>query len=59
VFVSGGLLFFLQVSDSQGQRKIIRRTVLTAVTVLMTVEVASSLSSTARSLPSLGFSPAR
>jgi hypothetical protein len=41
VFVSAGLLFFLQVSDSQGQRKIIRRTVLTAVTVLMTVEVAS------------------
>jgi hypothetical protein len=41
VFVSSGLLFFLQVSDSQGQRKIIRRTVLTAVTVLMTVEVAS------------------
>jgi hypothetical protein len=41
VFVSSGLLFFLQVSDSQAQRKIIRRTVLTAVTVLMTVEVAS------------------
>ena len=41
MFVSGGLLFFLQFSDSQGQRKIIRRTVLTAVTVLMTVEVAS------------------
>ena len=41
VFVSGGLLIFLQVSDSQEQRKIIRRTVLTAVTVLMTVEVAS------------------
>jgi hypothetical protein len=41
VFVSGGLLFFLQVSDSQARRKIIRRTVLTAVTVLMTVEVAS------------------
>jgi hypothetical protein len=41
VFVSSGLLFFLQVSDSQGQRKIIRRTVLIAVTVLMTVEVAS------------------
>jgi hypothetical protein len=41
VFVSGGLLFFLQVGDSQAQRKIIRRTVLTAVTVLMTVEAAS------------------
>lgn len=41
VFVSSGLLFFLQVSDSQGQRKLIRRTVLAAVTVLMTVEVAS------------------
>ena len=41
VFLSSGLLFFLQVSDSQEQRKIIRRTVLTAVTVLMTVEVAS------------------
>jgi hypothetical protein len=41
VFVSGGLLIFLQVGDSQAQRKIIRRTVLAAVTVLMTVEVAS------------------
>src|SRR5262249_5158739 len=41
VFVSGGLLIFLQVSDSQSQRKIIRRTVLAAVTTLMTVEVAS------------------
>lgn len=41
VFVSGGLLIFLQVSDSQSQRKIIRRTVLAAVTVLITVEVAS------------------
>lgn len=41
VFVSGGLLIFLQVGDSQAQRKIIRRTVLSAVTVLMTVEVAS------------------
>jgi len=41
VFVSGGILIFLQVGDSQSQRKIIRRTVLAAVTVLMTVEVAS------------------
>jgi Protein of unknown function (DUF4239) len=41
VFVSSGLLFFLQVSDSQGQRKLIRRVVLAAITVLMTVEVAS------------------
>jgi hypothetical protein len=41
VFVSGGLLIFLQVGDSQSQRKIIRRTVLAAVTVLVTVEVAS------------------
>ena len=41
VFVSGGILLFLQVGDSQSQRKIIRRTVLAAVTVLMTVEVAS------------------
>ena len=41
VFVSGGLLIFLQVGDSQSQRKIIRRTILAAVTVLMTLEVAS------------------
>jgi hypothetical protein len=41
VFVSGGILIFSQVGDSQSQRKIIRRTVLAAVTVLMTVEVAS------------------
>lgn len=41
VFVSVGLLIFLQVGDSQSQRKIIRHTVLAAVTVLMTVEVAS------------------
>jgi hypothetical protein len=41
VFISGGLLIFLQISDSQSQRKIIRRTVLAAVTVLITVEVAS------------------
>jgi hypothetical protein len=41
VFLSSGILIFLQVGDSQSQRKIIRRTVLAAVTVLMTVEVAS------------------
>jgi hypothetical protein len=41
VFVSGGLLIFLLVSDSHSQRKIIRRIVLAAVTVLVTVEVAS------------------
>ena len=41
VFISGGLLIFLQVGDSQSQRKIIRRTILTAVIVLMTVEVGS------------------
>jgi hypothetical protein len=41
VFVSSGLLIFLQVSDSQSQRKIIRRTVLASVVVLMTLEVAS------------------
>jgi hypothetical protein len=41
VFVSGGLLIFLQVSDSQSQGKIARRTMLTAVVVLMTLEVAS------------------
>ncbi|MGI8336719.1 hypothetical protein ACRYCC_42820 [Actinomadura scrupuli] len=41
VFVSGGLLIFLLVGDSQSQQKIIRRIVLVAVAVLMTVEVAS------------------
>lgn len=41
VFVSAGLLFFLQIADSQSQRKIIRRIVIGAVVVLMTVEVAS------------------
>lgn len=41
VFVSGGLLIFLQVSDSQSQGKIARRSMLTAVIVLMTLEVAS------------------
>ena len=41
VFLSGGLLIFLQVGDSQSQRKLIRRTVLAAVTVLLTVEIAS------------------
>jgi hypothetical protein len=41
VFLSSGILIFLQVSDSQSQRKIIRRTIVTAVIVLMTVEVAS------------------
>ena len=41
MFVSGGMLMFLQVGDSQSQGKIIRRTVLAAVTVLMTLEVAS------------------
>src|ERR1700733_13099994 len=41
VFVSGGLLIFLQVSDSQSQEKIARRSMLTAVIVVMTLEVAS------------------
>ena len=41
VFVSAALLFFLLVSDSQSQRKIVRRIVLVAVTLLLTVEVAS------------------
>ncbi len=41
VFVSAGLLIFFQVGDSQSQRKIIRRTVLAALTVLLTIEVAS------------------
>ena len=41
VFISGGLLIFLLIGDSQSQRKIIRRIVLAAVAVLLTVEVAS------------------
>jgi len=41
VFVSAGLLLFFQISDSQSQRKIIKRTVLAALTVLITAEVAS------------------
>jgi hypothetical protein len=41
VFISAGLLFFLQIADSQSQRRIIRRIVIGAVVVLMTVEVAS------------------
>jgi len=41
VFTSGGLLIFLQVGDSQSKGKIARRTMLTAVIVLMTLEVAS------------------
>jgi hypothetical protein len=41
VFVCGGLLIFLLLSDSQSQRKTIRRIVLAAVAVLVTVEVAS------------------
>jgi hypothetical protein len=41
VFISGGLLILLLVGDSQSQRKINRRIVLAAVTVLVTVEVAS------------------
>jgi hypothetical protein len=41
VFVSGGLLIFLQVGDSQSKGKIARRTMLAAVIVLMTLEVAS------------------
>jgi hypothetical protein len=40
VFVSGGLLIFLQVSDAP-QGKIVWRTMLIAVVVLMTLEVAS------------------
>jgi hypothetical protein len=41
VFVSAGLLMFFQISDSQAQRKIIRRIVLAALTALITLEVAS------------------
>jgi hypothetical protein len=41
VFVSAGLLLFFQISDSQSQRKIIKRTVLAALVVLLTAEVAS------------------
>jgi Protein of unknown function (DUF4239) len=41
VFVSGGLLIFLQVSDAQSQGKIVWRTMLIAVIVLMTLEVTS------------------
>jgi hypothetical protein len=41
VFLSSGILIFLQISDSQSQRKIIRLTVLGSVIALMTVEVAS------------------
>lgn len=41
VFVSGGLLIFLQVGDSQSQGKIARRTMLAAVILLMTLEIAS------------------
>jgi hypothetical protein len=41
VFVCCGLLIFLLISDSQSQRKLIRRIVLGAVIVLVTVEVAS------------------
>ena len=41
MFVSGGLLIFLQVGDSQSKGKIARRTMLTAVIVLMSLEVTS------------------
>ena len=41
VFVSGGLLIFLQVSDAKSQVKIVWRTTLIAVIVVMTLEVAS------------------
>ena len=41
VFVSGGLLIFLQVSDAHSQGKIVWRTMLIAVIVVMTLEVAS------------------
>jgi hypothetical protein len=41
VFVSGGLLIFLQVSDANSQRKIVWRATLIAVIVVMTLEVAS------------------
>jgi hypothetical protein len=39
VFVSSTVLIFLHVSDSQSQRPIVRRTLLTAVAVVMTAEV--------------------
>jgi hypothetical protein len=41
VFVSGGLLIFLQVSDADSHGKIIWRTTLVAVIVVMTLEVTS------------------
>jgi hypothetical protein len=41
VFVSGGLLIFLHVGNSQSKGKIARRSMLTAVIVLMTMEVTS------------------
>ncbi len=41
VFASGGLLIFLQVSDADSQGKIVWRTTLIAVIVVMTLEVAS------------------
>lgn len=41
VFVSGGLLIFLQVSDARSQAKVVWRTTLIAVIVVMTLEVTS------------------
>jgi hypothetical protein len=41
VFVSGGLLIFLLVSDAHSQSKTVWRTTLVAVIVVMTLEVAS------------------
>ena len=41
VFASGDLLIFLQVSDADSQGKIVWRTTLIAVIVVMTLEVAS------------------
>jgi hypothetical protein len=41
VFVSGGLLIFLQVSDADSHGKIVWRTTLIAVIVVMTLEVTS------------------
>jgi hypothetical protein len=41
VFVSGGLLIFLQVSDADSHGKVVWRTMLIAVIVVMTLEVTS------------------
>lgn len=41
VFASGGLLIFLQVSDADSQGKLVWRTMLIAVIVVMTLEVTS------------------